>query len=159
MNTMLKNVLIQSARRYGCAATLGFGVILLFAMPCNGQSPSPGPIANNPTLGKHIPSSHDSDQTQMDSMGGTPAFYEKRLQMLNAAQHQSMVADTERLVKLVADLNAQINSSNASSLTPEQMRMVAEIEKLAHNVRDKMRMTVRSAANVDVNPTAPFIPR
>ena len=30
--------------------------------------------------------------------------------------------------------------------------MVAEIEKLAHSVKDKMRMSVRSAVNSDVNP-------
>jgi hypothetical protein len=148
MNTTMKNVLIL----------LGLGAVMLLSSPCVGQSP--GPTANNPTLGKRgVPQPHDIDQSQIDAVGGNPVYYEKRLQMLNAAQHQSMVADTERLVKLVADLNAQINSSNANSLTPDQLRMVAEIEKLAHNVRDKMRMTVRSAANIDVPPTAPFIPR
>jgi hypothetical protein len=99
------------------------------------------------------------DQTQMDTVVAGPAFNEKRLQMMNAAQHQSMVADTERLVKLVGDLNAQINSSKANSLTPEQLHMVAEIEKLAHNVKDKMRMAVRSASNIDVGPASPFVPR
>ena len=46
---------------------------------------------------------------------GTPIFYEKRLQMLNAAQHKSMVADTDRLLKLVSDLNSQINSSKTNA--------------------------------------------
>jgi hypothetical protein len=96
----------------------------------------------------------------MDSVGmGTPIFYEKRLQMLNAAQHQSMVADTDRLLKLVADLNSQINNSKTNELTAEQLKMVAEIEKLAHSVRDKMRMSVRSAVNSDVNAAAPFSQR
>jgi len=156
MNTTVKKVFILSARRYGIAALLALGAVLLLSLPCNSQSP--GPTANNPTLGKRLPTSRELDQTQMDTIGN-PIYYEKRLQMLNAAQHQSMVADTDRLVKLVTDLNAQISNNNANTLTPEQMRMVAEIEKLAHNVRDKMRMTVRSAANIDVNPTTPFIPR
>jgi len=95
----------------------------------------------------------------MDNMGsGTPVFYEKRLKALNAAQHQSMVADTDRLLKLVTDLNAQINTSNSNALTPEQLRMVADIEKLAHSVKDKMRSSVRSAGEFN-GPTTPFGPR
>jgi hypothetical protein len=90
-------------------------------------------------------------------MPGSPIFYQKRLQMLNAAQHQSMVADTDKLLKLVADLNSQINTSNSKSLTPEQLRMVAEIEKLAHSVKDKMRLSVRSAGEFDgPTPAPPF---
>ncbi len=133
----------SSIRRYVLAAAIG--VVLLTTGYCEaqtiGQVPPNGPA-------RRIPTPRDPE---MDERIGAPAttsiFYEKRIQMLNAEQHRSMVADTDRLVKLVADLNAQINSSKASSLTPEQLRTVAEIEKLAHNVRDKMRMSVRNAAN------------
>jgi hypothetical protein len=158
MKTTMKKLLILSALRCGTAIALVFGAVMLLSPGCGAQSP--GPAGNNPTLGKRIPQPRDVDPSQIDTVGGVPAYYEKRMQMLNAAQHRSMVADTERLVKLVADLNAQINSSKANSLTPDQLHMVAEIEKLAHNVKDKMRMAVRSAANIDVGPpAAPFGPR
>ena len=153
MNTRMK-VPMRSARRRGWA--LGLGVLLLFALRCSAQMPAPS--SNGPQSPRRIPPTREMDQTQMDTVVAGPAFNEKRLQMMNAAQHQSMVADTERLVKLVADLNAQINSSNQNSLTPEQLRMVAEIEKLAHNVKDKMRMAVRSASNFE-GPVPPFVPR
>jgi hypothetical protein len=154
MNTNV-DVLIQSARRCGTVGILALGAVLLLALPCGSQTP--GQVNNGTQLGRHTPPSRGMDQPQIETMA-TPVYAEKRLKMLNAAQHQSMVADTDRLVRLVADLNAQINSSNASTLTVEQLRMVAEIEKLAHNVRDKMRMSVRSAAN-DVGAEAPFMPR
>ena len=154
MNTKMGNVLTRSA--HACAVAIGLGVVLLLCPLCSAQSP--GPAGNNPTLGKRMPPPRQIDPTQMEGTA-VPAYNEKRLQMMNAAQHQSMVADTERLVKLVADLNAQINSSNQNSLTPEQLHMVAEIEKLAHNVRDKMRMAVRTASNFDVGPAPPFVPR
>ncbi len=133
----------SSIRRYVLAAAIG--VVLLTSRCCEaqtiGQVPPTGPS-------RRMPPPRDPE---MDERIGAPAttsvFYEKRIRMLNAEQHRSMVADTDRLVKLVADLNAQINSSKASTLTPEQLRTVAEIEKLAHNVRDKMRMSVRSATN------------
>lgn len=153
MNTTI-DVIILSARR-GIALVLGLGAVLLLASPCGGQTPRS--VSNGSQMGRGIPSSHDMDQPQIET--AAPVYAEKRMKMLNAAQHQSMVADTDRLVKLVADLNAQINSSKASTLTVEQLRMVAEIEKLAHNVRDKMRMSVRSAANNEVGAEPPFMPR
>jgi hypothetical protein len=159
MNTIVKNVLILSARRCGSAVVLGLVAALLLALPCSGQTPGSG--NNGSQMGRRTPPTRGiggMDQTQIDTVA-TPVYYEKRLQMLNAAQHKSMVADTDRLVKLVTDLNSQINSSKSTTLTVEQMRMVAEIEKLAHNVRDKMRMSVRSAASNEVGPEPPFMPR
>ncbi len=79
--------------------------------------------------------------------------------MLNAAQHSSMVADTDKLVKLVAELNDEVNRSNTRSLTSQQLRMVSEIEKLAHSIRDKMRMSVRNSVYGDMGPPPLFDPR
>jgi hypothetical protein len=157
MNTLRMKVLFLSARRYASAAAIAFSALLVLSPPCSGQTSNNGQITNNGQLNRRTPApQRDIDPLQMETTG-TPLFYEKRLKMLNAAQHQSMVADTDRLLKLVADLNSQINKSNSNELTPEQMRMVAEIEKLAHNVKDKMRMSVRSAAEIGGPSTAsPF---
>jgi hypothetical protein len=68
---------------------------------------------------------------------------ERRLKALNADRQKSLVSDTAKLLKLATELNEQIAKSNTGELSPEQLRMVAEIEKLAHNVRDKMAMSLR----------------
>jgi adenylate kinase len=128
MNTFRMDVFVLLARRYAGVAAIAFAMFLVIATPGSGQTSNNGQVTNNGQLTRRT------------------IFYEKRLKMLNAAQHQSMVADTDRLLKLVTDLNSQISSSNANALTPEQLRMVAEIEKLAHSVKDKMRMSVRSSA-------------
>src|SRR5579862_5303013 len=146
MITGLKHFKGRPARRYACLAAMAMGVILSLTGDCGAQSMPP--IDNGPQ--RRIPTPRDPQQ--LDTPAITPAtegFYEKRLQVLNAAQHKSMVADTDRLLKLVSDLNAQINGNNSNTLTQDQLRMVAEIEKLAHSVRDKMRMSVRSATNID----------
>jgi hypothetical protein len=41
------------------------------------------------------------------------------------------------------ELNAEIARANGGFLTASQLRRVAEIEKLAHNVREKMSTSVR----------------
>jgi len=157
MNTATSNVLKLSARQYVCAVGLMLGLVTLFSLPSCGQASSTN---NGAQLPRRIPPPREIEQQTLESMGTTPVFYEKRLQMLNAAQHQAMVADTDRLLKLVADLNSQINSSNSNALTPDQLRMVADIEKLAHSVKDKMRMSVRSAGEYNgPTPGVPFGPR
>jgi hypothetical protein len=81
---------------------------------------------------------------RMDDTPGTQSVEEeKALRALNAARQKSMVADTDRLVRLVNELNSEIERTNPDSLTPAQLHKVAEIEKLAHNVKDKMSTSVR----------------
>ncbi len=78
------------------------------------------------------------------------------MRQLSAAQHKAMVSDTDKLLRLVTELNAEINSTYPASLTLEQLRKVAEIEKLAHSVRDKMRTSVVGAPTfLDSGPLPP----
>jgi hypothetical protein len=84
----------------------------------------------------------------LDDFGG-PYLREKRMQQLSAAQHKALVSDTDRLLKLASELNAEIGNGNTGSLTPEQLRKVAEIEKLAHSVKDKMSQPVKGLSSYD----------
>jgi hypothetical protein len=81
----------------------------------------------------------------------------KRLNMINAARQKGLVADTNKLLALATELNHEIAKSNPGELSADQMRKVAEIEKLAHSVRDKMVMPIRNPAlNMDDSPYSPF---
>jgi hypothetical protein len=75
----------------------------------------------------------------------------RRMKLLDNERRKSLVSDSDKLLRLATELNDEIAHSNAGTLTPEQLRKVAEIEKLAHNVRDKMVMTVNP-------PSAGFFP-
>ena len=86
------------------------------------------------------------DQQQGFPMGpNDPVTLERRLKALNAQRQKSMVSDTDKLVKLAAELNAEINGKHPGELSPAQLRQVAEIEKLAHNIKEKMCTSVRPA--------------
>jgi hypothetical protein len=105
----------------------------IWAQNVPGQQHAPGSLSPGP----HI----------TDSMDDTPSPQsieeEKALRALNVARQKSLVADTDRLVRLVNELNAEIARTNPDSLTAAQLRKVAEIEKLAHNVKDKMSTSLR----------------
>jgi hypothetical protein len=78
-----------------------------------------------------------------DVPAGGPVQNEKLLRTLNADRQKSMVADADKLLRLVNELNAEIARTAPDSLSAAQLRKMAEIEKLAHNVRDKMSTSVR----------------
>jgi hypothetical protein len=67
-----------------------------------------------------------------------PALEHKRLRAVNADRQKSLVTDSEKLLKLAHALNDEIEKTHPDSLTPSQLHTVAEIEKLAHGVKEKM---------------------
>jgi hypothetical protein len=144
MNTARSKVLVRFWLRRSIGPMLWLG---LLAFPCSGQfsNQNNGQIGNQRQT-RGAPTT-DMDQPMSSEMGGDQVYREKRLQQLNAAQHKSMVADTDKLLKLVTELNTEIENTNPNSLTPQQLRKIAEIEKLAHNVKDKMRMSVRGSTD------------
>jgi hypothetical protein len=97
------------------------------------QNPGGPPLMNQDPLyqGRNMPGG-----------SGDPIMYERRMKALNAQRHKSMVDDTNKLLKLTTQLNEEVNGAHAKPLNSDQLRQVAEIEKLARSIRDKMCTTV-----------------
>jgi hypothetical protein len=121
----------QAARQALCLA-------LLLALPGGAQNGTALPRgASGQPMGQ-------SAQDPFSDVGELyPVEAEKRLRALNALRQKSLVEDTNKLLKLAAELNAEVTREHPDSLTAEQLHMLAEIEKLAHNVKDKMSTSVR----------------
>ncbi|WP_263375614.1 hypothetical protein [Granulicella aggregans] len=64
---------------------------------------------------------------------------ESYARMQNTERQRRLVGDTERLLTLTNQLKALIASSGSENLTPEMLRQMDEIEKLARSVKNKMR--------------------
>jgi hypothetical protein len=78
--------------------------------------------------------------------GGDLSQEEERLQMLNRQRQKSLVSDTNKLLKLASELDGEVKNANPQAWTPSQLRKLAEIEKLAHNVKDKMSYSMKGPA-------------
>jgi hypothetical protein len=81
----------------------------------------------------------------------------RRIRMLNAERQKSLVADTVKLLKLANEVNAVMVKEDASAPTQAELRKVADIEKLAHNVKEKMKITVIGTP-IYRNPSLPAMP-
>jgi hypothetical protein len=116
---------------------LTLAAALLLALPGGAQSGIQAPHAVPPPIGSQLGGGIGNDEDE------DPAFEQKRLTALNAERQKSMVADTNKLVKLASELNTEVAGEQPESLNPDQLRKVAEIEKLAHSVKEKMSMSVK----------------
>lgn len=77
------------------------------------------------------------------SFGPSTPFATRRVRQLNVERQKEMVSDTDKLVRLIADLNADVAANHSTSFTPDQLRMLAKIEKLAKSVKEKMTNPVQ----------------
>lgn len=56
-----------------------------------------------------------------------------------AARQKKLVADTDRLLALAADLKAQVhNSPGSNTLSVDEIKKADEIEKLAHSLKQNL---------------------
>ncbi len=60
----------------------------------------------------------------------------------NAERKKQIADDTARLLKLANDLKAEVDKTSKDTLSLTVIRKADEIEKLAHAVKEKMKLTV-----------------
>jgi hypothetical protein len=73
------------------------------------------------------------------SLSGTASIEEQQARMRNADRQKQLVDDTQRLLALANELKADVDKSTKDTLSLDVIRKADEIEKLAHNVKDKMK--------------------
>jgi hypothetical protein len=87
-----------------------------------------------------------TNQQRRQPLGGfgdeDAVFAARQIRALNADRQKSMVSDTEKLLRLAKELNEEIARGNGEALSAAQVRKLAEIEKLAHNVKQKMSFSI-----------------
>lgn len=82
----------------------------------------------------HAPAGLDP-MPQHSGPGGTTTMD----QMRQAERHRRVVADTARLQQLSNELKAEVDQAPADQLSLDVMRKAAEIEKLAHDLKNWMK--------------------
>jgi hypothetical protein len=60
----------------------------------------------------------------------------------NAERKKQIAEDSAMLLKLATDLKAEVDKTGKDTLSLNVIRKADEIERLAHNVKEKMKLTV-----------------
>jgi hypothetical protein len=106
---------------------------LLVVAPCCAQVRGTSPSL--PTLPSGAPVGSRQDP---DLPNGDPAEEERQLRAAIAEGQKRVAKDASKILKLSNELNAEVARENPVSLTPAQLRMVAEIEKLARDLKENL---------------------
>jgi hypothetical protein len=117
----------------------GFGCALLCVLPGRAQSSGGSGVGQQPI---HQPSLARPDIDSPSPDNTDPAMFERRIRALNAERQKQIVSDTDKLLKLARELNEEVAKANTGTLTMDELHKIADIEKLARNVRQKMTETV-----------------
>jgi len=90
----------------------------------------------NPLANRHP----DANRILEDAMHSTEN--QKRLKELNVQRQKQMTDETARLLALANQLKAETAKGGKETLSMLEVRKAELIEKLAHDVREKMKATV-----------------
>lgn len=136
------------------SARWAFWLAVLLVSP--GGAVSPGDAQNVPhgSLQQPIGQPVGGSLADRDNGNFDLSQQEVRVQALNRQRQKNIVSDTDKLLKLAGELEMEVKSADEDNLTPQQLRKIAEIEKLAHSVKDKMSYSMKGT--VEFQQPAPF---
>ena len=78
------------------------------------------------------------DISSMDPLGRA-RMREDRVKAMNDSRHKRLEDDVGKMLALTTELKTDVDKANKDELSLEVMRKAAEIEKLAHDVQNRMK--------------------
>lgn len=66
----------------------------------------------------------------------------KTFQAANIERKRQLAEDSALLLKLAEELSTEVAKASNDALSPTEVRKIEDIERLAHNVQQKMKLTV-----------------
>jgi hypothetical protein len=113
--------------------SLAFCLALLLVLHAGAQNSS---SQSQPSSSGHL--GQLSSNSTIEFSQPDLSMEQHRQRLLNADRQKALVADADKLLKLVSTFNAEIDAANPETLTPAQLRTLGEIQKLAHSVKTRM---------------------
>ena len=114
------------------------GLAATAMIPLAGNALFQNPPRNVPDFLNRLPDTNDQARMRQEQQAG-----QKGLEVLNARRKKQVSDDTEKLLKLAADLKAEVDKTGSDTLSVSALRKAQAIEKLAHDIKEKMVATAQ----------------
>ena len=126
---------VRAFFRPGSIATLMLFAVLSTSIMLRSQTPNPnqpipGPEASRMPDANAIMNMHDQQKKNAN------------LQAANIERKRQIADDSAKLLKLATDLKAEVDKTSKDTLSIGVIRKAEEIEKLAHSVKEKMKLSM-----------------
>jgi hypothetical protein len=115
-------------------------VVALAASGQSSQSPRLGNRSFIQAVAARTPAPDPLDALQTE-LEGTPPGQQRNTEAINEARRKLLTAESARLLELAADLRQEIEKTGKDMLSVNAIRKANEIEKLAKDVKEKMKLT------------------
>ena len=126
---------MRAATVFAAFSLVATGAARIAAQIQSGSGMQTGPGMQS---GGHQPGGNASQGPGSLDPGPSP-FPDNSREKRNDERQRRLVNDTQRLLTLTSQLKAEVASTGAGTMSPEMLRQMEEIEKLAKSVKDKMR--------------------
>jgi len=104
-----------------------------------GSGTSPGTGSGRGISSQTNPSGITLPPVTGPDAASNPQMEEEQAKMRAVDRQKQLVLETEKLVALANELKVDVDKSNKDTLSLDVIRKADEIEKLAHNVKEKMK--------------------
>jgi hypothetical protein len=125
----------RSRKIHICLILIGIAMIPIF---CKALLQQPNPPRNLPEFINRLPDENDQARMRQEQNG------QADFEAASAYRHKQVSDESAKLVKLAIDLKAEVDKSGNDTLSVNALRKAEAIEKLAHNIKEKMTITPRS---------------
>jgi uncharacterized protein YpuA (DUF1002 family) len=115
------------------------GVVAMAALSCTAVSAQAGA---NPCKSIHDPALTTPPDANAQMVMHEQQTKKQDFVAANEERKKQISDDTAKLLKLAADLKAEVDKTNKDTLSLNVIRKADEIERLAHDVKEKMKLTV-----------------
>ncbi len=88
------------------------------------------PTAGGPIFSASPPNANDPSRDRMQ---------ERQVAAVEDARHRRMIVDTDKLLELATELKDDVDKSTKNEMSVASIKKAAEIEKLAHDVKERMK--------------------
>jgi hypothetical protein len=99
---------------------------------------APGPGEMYPPIETAPPDKNAQLRMHEENMNAKPANFAAA----NAERKKQIAEDSAKLLKLATDLKTEVEKTSKDTLSLTVIRKADEIERLAHDVKEKMKLTV-----------------
>jgi hypothetical protein len=100
------------------------------------------PGQNNPDKSIHDPALTTPPDANAQMEMRDQQNKKKSYEAANVERKKQIADDSAKLLKLATDLKTEVDKTDKDTLSLNVIRKADEIEKLAHNVKEKMKLSV-----------------
>ena len=129
----------RPARRYWLRILAVAGVALVLAGSAQSGQQAPSLNPDKPYL---LPEANNLPDANAQMKMREQQSRKQNFDAANAERKKQIADDSAKLLKLATDLKTEVDKTTKDTLSLGVIRKAEEIERLAHNVREKMKLTV-----------------